>query len=138
MVEFAVILPALMILVFGMIEFSILLYDKAVITNASREGARFAAAYVNTTLVSKTEADIDQRVLDYASKYLITFGTDTLVANDITVKRYKNSVNGEWVREITVEYQYDFLVFPKLVTSITGPIKLSGITIMRDEDQSES
>jgi Flp pilus assembly protein TadG len=39
-VEFAIILPLLLVLLFGIIEFGIILYDKAVITNASREGAR--------------------------------------------------------------------------------------------------
>ena len=39
-VEFAIILPLLIILIFGMVEYSVLFYDKAVITNASREGAR--------------------------------------------------------------------------------------------------
>ena len=39
-VEFAIILPFLVILIFGMIEFSLVLYNKAMITNASRVGAR--------------------------------------------------------------------------------------------------
>ena len=34
-VEFAIILPVLMIIIFGIIEFGLLLYDKQVITNAS-------------------------------------------------------------------------------------------------------
>jgi Flp pilus assembly protein TadG len=40
LVEFAIVLPLLLLLVFGIIEFGFLLYDQAVITNASREGAR--------------------------------------------------------------------------------------------------
>ena len=40
-VEFAIVLPLLLVFVFGIIEFGFLLYDKAVITNASREGARY-------------------------------------------------------------------------------------------------
>ena len=39
-VEFALILPILLILLVGTIDASLALYDKAVITNASREGAR--------------------------------------------------------------------------------------------------
>ena len=39
-VEFALILPILILILFGIIEFSVILYDKAMITNASREGAR--------------------------------------------------------------------------------------------------
>jgi hypothetical protein len=39
-VEFAIILPFLVLLVFGTIEFGVMFYNKQVITNASREGAR--------------------------------------------------------------------------------------------------
>ena len=44
-VEFALILPLLMLILFGIIEFSLLMYNKAMITNASREGARRGIVY---------------------------------------------------------------------------------------------
>ena len=43
--EFAIILPVLLLLTCGIIEFSVALYDKAMITNASREGARAGIVY---------------------------------------------------------------------------------------------
>ena len=49
LVEFAVIAPLLFVILFGIIEFGILLYDQAKITNASREGAR-AGIVFDTTL----------------------------------------------------------------------------------------
>src|ERR1700758_4127008 len=39
-VEFAIVLPVLLLIIFAIVELGIALYDKAVITNASREGAR--------------------------------------------------------------------------------------------------
>ena len=39
-VEMAILLPILVLLLFGSIEFGALLYNKHVVTNASREGAR--------------------------------------------------------------------------------------------------
>ena len=39
LIEFAIVLPLLLLLVFGAIEFGLLFYNKQVITNASREGA---------------------------------------------------------------------------------------------------
>jgi Flp pilus assembly protein TadG len=45
MVEFAIVLPLLLILVFGIIEFSVMFYDKAMLTNATREGTRAAILY---------------------------------------------------------------------------------------------
>ena len=39
-VEFALVLPLLLLILFGIMEFGIVFFDKAIITNASREGAR--------------------------------------------------------------------------------------------------
>ena len=39
-VEFAVILPLLLLLIFGIIEFGLLLFNRHVITNSVREAAR--------------------------------------------------------------------------------------------------
>ena len=44
-VEFALVLPLLMLILFGIIEFGLLMYNKAMITNASREGARRGIVY---------------------------------------------------------------------------------------------
>ena len=41
-VEFAIVLPVLVMFVFGIIEFGIVFYNKAMITNACREAARAA------------------------------------------------------------------------------------------------
>ena len=55
-VEFALILPLLLALLFGMAEVSLLLYDQAVITNASREGAR-AGIVLKTPKLTTTEIE---------------------------------------------------------------------------------
>ena len=39
-VEFALILPLLLALTFGLIEFGLFMYNQQVLTNAAREGAR--------------------------------------------------------------------------------------------------
>ena len=44
MVEFALVLPILLLLIFGIIEFGRLLFMFAAVTSASREGARYGAA----------------------------------------------------------------------------------------------
>ena len=46
LVEFALILPFFLALIFGMVTFSIALYNKTVLTMATREGARAGAVYV--------------------------------------------------------------------------------------------
>src|SRR5512136_1032685 len=69
-VEFALILPLLVILIFGIIEFSLALYDKAMITNASREGARSGIVY---RLPPVGDGEIIGVVNSYLGNYLITF-----------------------------------------------------------------
>jgi Flp pilus assembly protein TadG len=131
MVEFAIILPLLLLLVFGIIEFSLLLYDKAVITNASREAARTSILYYDESLGSKP--DPKAVAVKYAQDHLINFPKKQLADGDVTVT--SDYQNNQWVHEVTVTYSYNFLVLPKFVTSIAGNIDLTAATIMRDEFQ---
>ena len=65
LVEFALILPLLLVLVFGAIDFGRLFYTKTVLTNAAREGAYYLVSHhddadviANATLAAQTEAQI--------------------------------------------------------------------------------
>jgi hypothetical protein len=69
-VEFAIILLILLSLVFGIIEFSLYLFNKHVITWASREGAR---AGIVQRVPRVSEADIKQKVRDYCEDYVVIF-----------------------------------------------------------------
>lgn len=65
-VEAAVIMPVLIILMFGLWEVGRLIQVTQVVTNAAREGARYAAGgYVNGTPI--TTAMVQQAVRDYLS-----------------------------------------------------------------------
>ena len=74
-VELSIVCLLLILLIFGMIEFSLYLFNRHVITNAAREGARYG-------VVSRPERyhndQIIQKVIDYSQQHLVTFGTDTL------------------------------------------------------------
>ena len=127
LVEFAIVLPLLLVLVFGMIEFSILFYDKAVITNASREGARAGIVYDFPNRISAS--DITSTVSTYCSGRLITFGS----TNQETTTVSGTCVNAGDTITVTVTYPYDFLVLPNLIQTLTGPVNLSAATVMRCE-----
>lgn len=84
-VEFAIVLPLLLLILFGIINFGVLLYDQAVITNAAREGARWASINAqidqasgspcsSTTPGSTNPCEV---AINYARNYLITFGAIT-------------------------------------------------------------
>ncbi len=138
-VEFAIILPLLTVLVFGIIEFSLALYDKAVITNASREGGRSGIVFrydsVNKVYNPLTEAEISAIVNNYTGNYLITFGSSANVTTAIS--RVDNDGSGGVSSGddliVVVTYIYDFLVLPNFVTDLTGTINLEARTVMRME-----
>jgi Flp pilus assembly protein TadG len=150
-VELALLLPFLAILVFGIVEFGLLLYNQQVITNASREGAR--AAIVGHCADRKTDAQISQIVTDYCidpddttQKRLITFNTtnippSTTVAPSPSDCTPGHEVLGVWTGgagltvgddvTVTTTYNYTFLV-PSLLGF--GPTKLlSAKTVMKME-----
>lgn len=138
LVEFGLILPLLILLIFGIIEFSLLLYNQQVITNASREGAR-AGVIVRVPRVTNQEI-IDQ-VKSYARSHLITFGHDTLEDSDIAllpVNDDPSTFNPTTERcrtfgcdlRVAVSYNYDFLVLSNLGF---GQRNLQAVSIMRME-----
>ena len=48
-VEFAILLPVFLLLVFGIVDFGHAYYMKQMVTNASREGARYGTRYTTNT-----------------------------------------------------------------------------------------
>ena len=82
-VEFAIVLPLLILLIFGMIEFGLYLFNRHVITNAAREGAR---AGIISRPVRLSNEEIETVVLNYSKQHLVTFGEDTLEIDDVTIK----------------------------------------------------
>jgi len=48
-VEFAILLPVFLLLVFGIMDFGHAFYMKQMVSNASREGARYGARYTGST-----------------------------------------------------------------------------------------
>jgi len=122
--EFAIILPLLLLLVFGIIEFGLILYNKQVITNASREGARSG---IVAKLTRMTVTQIEDIVLNYAEDNLVNFG-DKLVRDDITVP----AACAQFEDELTVDvaFDYNFLVLGALLPSRWETIQLRATTVM--------
>jgi len=129
-VEFAVVLPLLLVLLFGIIEFSILLFDKALLTNASREGARAGIVFATPRV---TDATIQSVVSGYCANNLISFGNDTLPPPTVA----RTGTNSGDVLTVTVNYNFRFLVFSNLITLFGGTyrsgIPLRAVTVMRLE-----
>lgn len=130
--EFAIISPFLFLTLFGIIEFSILLYDKAMITNASREGARAGIVFSHPNRLSN--AEIEDVVNNYCSTWLISFGSTPMTPTTVITRAGDES--GDPLR-VAVSYPFRFLVFSNLVALIGGSsgdtVNLSAETVMRME-----
>jgi Flp pilus assembly protein TadG len=134
-IEFALLLPFLLMVLFGIIEFSILLYNKAMITNASREGAR-AGILFRPSDDRLTADQIRNVVRVYAESYLITFGAH----EPPEITPVNNNDNGDGVvpnsgdsLTVTVTYTYDFLILPSLVSEFLEISTLTAVSVMRYE-----
>lgn len=127
-VEFAIVFPLLLVLVFGIIEFSIMLYNKAMITNASREGARAGIVFANPRI---PDTDIASVIDTYCSNSLITFGTQNTPV--VTISRSGAGTEAGDNLSVSVSYHYDYLVLPNLIENLISGMDLTATTIMRME-----
>ncbi len=138
-IEFAIILPLLLLIIFGTIEFGFLLYNKQVITNASREGSRAGiVARTPTRLPAFGSPSVDQVVQLYCAQNLITFDYAQLPPVTSFPDGFNpNALFGENLR-VRVAYNYQFLLFPDIViaffrNSPERQITLTAETVMRYE-----
>jgi Flp pilus assembly protein TadG len=126
-VEFALVLPILLLVFFGMVELSLALYDKAILTNASREGAR---AGIVLSSPKMTDAQIRAVVLNYTNGSLISLGTTT--APTVTVEQSTPASFPNPLR-VTVSYTYKGLGVGTMLGALGSPIVLTSSTSMVNE-----
>lgn len=120
-VEFALLLPLLMMLVFGIVEFGLAMYRQAILTNASREGARLGIVQAVPAI---TTAQINGVIDTYLTQAGIAPGS---VSRSIVA----GGGNGTPVR-VTLTLPYTFTVLPGL-TSVARNINMTASTEMRHE-----
>lgn len=125
-VEFALVLPILILVVFAIIEFSVALYDKAMITNASREGARAGIVF---RIPPVTDEEIGNVVSTHLGASLITFGGPAAANTTVT----RNGSNPGDELKVTVDYTYTFLLIPNIITRLSGGMTMVAETVMRME-----
>jgi hypothetical protein len=119
LVEFALILLAFLSLLFGVIEFGLVIYNQQVINNAAREGARAGIVVREPRLIGgvtynrTTENEIRAIVRSYASSNLVTFGSDSLIS-DGNIPIFKEGDSFGNFLTVETRYRYDFLVIPQL------------------------
>jgi Flp pilus assembly protein TadG len=127
-VEFAITAIILFSLVFGIIEFSILLFDKHILTNASREGARVGVVMQRPRV---DDTAIRNKVDEYAKEHMVSFSASSALNTTISPSQAVRATAPFGTEMIvTVKYEYKFLVL-----SLVGlnKIDLNAETRMRME-----
>jgi Flp pilus assembly protein TadG len=142
-VEFALVVPLLLLFLFGIIEFSVILYDNAVITNASREVAREWVEYTPNKLES---TDLEAIATNYVKNRLISFGQTSTVPQltfkidngdgagfQVKTEAGTTSYNSASLLSVNIQYTYDYLLLPAMVEGILPTLNLTAETVMRAE-----
>ncbi len=117
LIEFALVLPMLLVLVFGIVEFGNAWRHYQLITNTAREGARVAVLPSSTTAI--VDSVIDDRLtgsgLD-ANQAIVT-----LAILDFGDSSYSNSAD-----TVTIEYPYDFVFLGPVIDLMCAAVGCSG------------
>ncbi|MBU0517106.1 MAG: pilus assembly protein [Proteobacteria bacterium] len=121
-VEFALILPLLLILMFGIVEFGLAWYSKQVVTNASREGARAGIVWQEPKMS-------DSEITAVVQNYLTQSGFTQPVTVTVTGA---GGPSGDPL-SVRVSHNYQFNVLPGFVASVTGQVTIQSTTVMRHE-----
>jgi len=120
-VEFALVLPLLVLILFGIVEFAAAWHARQLITNAAREGARVAVVG-NALMPAAALEDSVQQAVERST------GSAIDLAN-LTVSMEGVGVASSETAAVTLEYLYT----PLVGLVLRAPITLSTTAVMRNE-----
>lgn len=124
MVEAVIVLPVLLMLMFGILEFGLAFGRWQVLGNAAREGARRAVVYRDTCNPTAVEAEVDAAVIGYASTLGMSVG-----AGDVSL----SGACAAGPSTVTVAHTHDFLFVDAFAPSLSSTLRLVGRSTMRNE-----
>ncbi|MDH3880068.1 MAG: pilus assembly protein [Desulfobacteraceae bacterium] len=142
-VEFAIVLPVLVMFVFGIIEFGIVFYNKAMVTNACREAARAAIVYRTPILAAdEMKNEVDTVVAKYLSDPNNPSMTILIPGNaplpTVDSAALNTCANPGDELNVTLSWNHSFIMLPDFLADffsggLPGTIKIVAITKMRCE-----
>ena len=122
-VEFALLLPVLIMVLFGIIEFGVALSRQQVLATASREGARLG---IRQSVPRPTAADIQA-----LARRVFTQAGATGVTPMIAVTGAGGPSGTDLI--VTVSAPYQFYVMANVIPALRGTVTLRSRTVMRHE-----
>ena len=140
LIEFTFIVPVFLILMLGMAEMGFAFFDKAVITNAAREGARAGIVVDVGKTFATAKVLAESRARAYCAGNLISLGEGATACTAVAIPRScDNSVGGGDPPVfgtplcVTVTYTYRGLWLTSLIGLVGNDIVLtSGVTMFNE------
>lgn len=122
--ELAILLPVLLLILFGTIEFGMMMYGREVVTNAAREGARYG-------IVAQAPPVTAAQMITQATNYLT--GTGVNPASVVfTVPACCGATGTPVTMAATYNYPWFIPYIPTLV-GVPSPLPIPITTTMRHE-----
>jgi len=127
LVEFALVLPLLLLVFAGIVDFGFVFQRYEVLTNAVREGARIAVLPSNYS-----DATVAQRVTDY-----VTAGLGSATGLSVAAP-VRTTTGGLSTVQVSATLNYNYIVLGPIVNLATGDgwanaISLNATSVMRTE-----
>lgn len=122
-VEFALLLPVLIMVLFGIIEFGVALSRQQVLDTASREGARLG---IRQAVPRPTSANIQAQVRRVFTQAGVTGVTPTIAVTGAGGPSGTDLI-------VTVSAPYQFYVMANMIPALRGTVTLRSRTLMRHE-----
>ena len=122
--EMLFVLPLLFLILFGIIEFGIVLGRWQAVTNAAREGAREAIVFRQDCTAAAVQTDVQTRVDAYLAA--------TNVIPDSVVLTGECAGTGTDAT-VTVVYTHTFQTIDNFAPSLGATLPLTGTSTMRNE-----
>jgi Flp pilus assembly protein TadG len=120
LIEFALVLPILLVIVGGIIDFGFLFQRYEVLTNAAREGARVAV------LPGYTNADVTTRVNQYLTAGGVPAGATVTVGAAQSIPVGGGACIS--VRPVTVTFPHQYTTLGPLLTLVGGSLGTTTLT----------
>ena len=126
--EFVLMLPFMLMVMFGIIDMSLLLCDKAVITNAAGQAARQGVVLRATPY---TTTQIQNVALAYTQNNLVAGGTVTTPT--VTPSGSCLTIGSGNALTVTINFTYNGLMVGSALAALTGPVTLTATAVMNCE-----
>lgn len=131
LIELALILPLLLLLVGGIVDFAFLFQAFSVVNNAAREGARIAS------LPGYTNVDAQNRVAAYVAAAGLPATPSTNVSN-VLITNGGAGAPTSTAKQVQVTYTHTFTMLGPLVALVGGgsfasTVNLNAVSVMRVE-----